>query len=90
MMSWVLLFNAAEVGKKKQKWEKNEWIYKKLMILESEISECPEHKVKSKIENIFVNEKLLEEYSVKIYKINPYFWEHYKEMLTKWMWIHII
>ena len=43
------------------------------MILESEISECPEHKVKSKIENIFVNEKLLEEYSVKIYKINPYF-----------------
>ena len=30
---------------------------KKLMIPESEISECPEHEVKSKIVNIFVNEK---------------------------------
>ena len=30
------------------------------MIPESEIRECPEHAVKSKIENIFVNEKILE------------------------------
>ena len=43
------------------------------MIPESEILECPEHKVKSKIGNIFVNEKMLEEYSVKIYKIDPFF-----------------
>ena len=49
------------------------------MIPESEISECPEFEVKSKIGNIFVNEKILEEYSVKIYKIDPYFCEHYKE-----------
>ena len=49
------------------------------MIPKSEISECPEHEVKSKIGNIFVNEKLLEEYSVQIYKIDPYFYEHYKE-----------
>ena len=49
------------------------------MIPDSEISECPEHEVKSKIGNIFVNEKILEEYSVKIYKIDPYFCEHYKE-----------
>ena len=47
------------------------------MIPESEISECPEFEVKSKIGNIFVNEKILEEYSVKIYKIDPYFYEHY-------------
>ena len=47
------------------------------MIPEPEISEYPEHEVKSKIGNIFVNEKILKEYSVKIYKIDPYFYEHY-------------
>ena len=36
------------------------------MIPEFEISECPEHEFKSKIGNIFVNEKILEEYSLKI------------------------
>ena len=50
---------------------------KKLMIPDSEISECPEHKVKSKIGNTFVNEKILEEYSVKIYEFDPYFYKHY-------------
>ena len=54
---------------------------KKLMIPESEISECPEHEVKSKIVNIFVNEKILEEYSAKIYKIDPYFYHYYKEKI---------
>ena len=49
------------------------------MIRGSEISECPEYEVKSKIGNIFVNEKILEEYSVKIYEIDPYFYEHYKK-----------
>ena len=49
------------------------------MIPESEISECPEFEVKSKIRNIFVNEKILEVYSVKIYKIDPYFYEHYEK-----------
>ena len=49
------------------------------MIRGCEISECPEYKVKSKIGNIFVNEKILEEYSVKIYEIDPYFYEHYKK-----------
>ena len=47
------------------------------MIPESEISECPEFEVKSKIGNIFVNEEILEEHSVKIYKIDLYFYEHY-------------
>ena len=49
------------------------------MIAESEITDCLEHKVKSKIENIFVNKKVLEEYSIKINNIHPYFCEHYKE-----------
>ena len=49
------------------------------MIPESEISECPEFEVKSKIRNIFVNEKIPEEYSVKIYEIDPFFYEHYKK-----------
>ena len=54
---------------------------KKLMIPESEIPERPEHEVKSKIGNIFVNEKILKEYSLKIYKIDPYFCDHYKEKI---------
>ena len=51
------------------------------MISESEIPECPEHEVNSKIGNIFVNEKILEEYSVEIYKIDHYFCEQYKEKI---------
>ena len=54
---------------------------KKLMIPDFEISKCPEHEVKSKIGTIFVNEKILEEYSIKIYEIDPYFYEHYKEKI---------
>ena len=46
---------------------------KKLMIPESQIPDGPEHEVKSIIGNIFVNEKILEEYSVKVYESNPYF-----------------
>ena len=49
------------------------------MIPDSEITECPEYEVKSKIGNIFVNEKILKEYSVKIYEIDPYFYEHYRK-----------
>ena len=44
------------------------------MIPESEISESLEYEDKSKIGNIFVNEKMLEEYSVKTYEIDPYFY----------------
>ena len=46
-----------------------------------QISESIEHKVKSKIGTIFVNEDILEEYSVKIYEIDPYFSEHYKKKI---------
>ena len=55
---------------------------KKLMIPESEISECPECEVKSKIGNIFANEKILEEYSVNIYELDLYFYERYKKTTT--------
>ena len=51
----------------------------KLMIPDSEIPKCPEFEVKSKIGKLFTNEKILEEYSVKIYGIDPYFYEHHKE-----------
>ena len=36
----------------------------------------PKFKVKSKIRKIFKSHNLLEEYSVRIYKIDPYFYEH--------------
>ena len=54
---------------------------KKLMIPDYEISKCLEHEVKPKIGAIFINEKILEEYSVKIYEIDHYFYEHYKEKI---------
>ena len=52
---------------------------KKKMIPDFEISKCPEHEVKLKIGTIFINEKILGEYSVRIYEIDPYFYEHYKK-----------
>ena len=61
-------------GERKRGERKIDGFREKLMIPESEISECPEFEVKSKI---FVNEKILEEFSVKIYEIDPYFHEHY-------------
>ena len=67
MMSWV-------------HWE-IDGFRKKSMIPKFKIPECPEHEVKWKIGIIFVNWKILEEYSVKIYNINYYFYEHYKEKI---------
>ena len=49
------------------------------MIPDSGISKCPEFEVKSKIGKLFMNEKIPEEYSVKIYEIDPYFYEHYRK-----------
>ena len=67
--------------KKKRGGRKIDGFRKELMIPGSEISECPEHEFKSRIGNIFVNEIILEEYFVKIYKIDPCFYEHYKEKI---------
>ena len=44
-----------------------------------EIPKCPEFELKSKIGKLFMNEKVCEEYSVKIYEIDPYFYEHHKK-----------
>ena len=46
---------------------------------DSEIPKCPEFVVKSKIGKLFINEKVLGEYSVRIYEIHLYFYEHHKE-----------
>ena len=71
MMLCLLLLNVPEMKKIGER--KIDGFRKKLMVPDFEITECPEHEVKSKIGNMFVNEKLLEEYSVRIYEINPYF-----------------
>ena len=65
--------------KKKRDERKIDGFTKKLMISDSEISECPEHEVLSKIGNIFVYEKILEEYSVRVCKTDFYFYEHYRK-----------
>ena len=51
------------------------------MIPDSEIPKCPEFEVKSNIGKLFMNEKIFEEYSVKVYEIDPYFYENYKEKI---------
>ena len=82
MMPWLLLLNVAEVRKKKKRGIRAiDGFRKKLMIPDSEIPKCPEFEVKSKIEKLFMNEKIFEEYSVKIYEIDPYFYDHYKEKI---------
>ena len=65
------------VGVKKKGRKKNRWLQKKVDDSRITNFRMPRFEVKSKIGNIFVNEKVLEEYSVKIYKIDPYFYEHY-------------
>ena len=50
------------------------------MIPDSEIPKCPEFEVKSKIGKWFMNEKILEEYFVKIIKL-ILFYEHHKEKI---------
>ena len=77
-MLWLLLLNAAEVKKRGER--KIDRFRKKLMIPGPEISECPEHEVKSKRGNIFVTEKILK-YFVKIYETDPYFYEHYEKKI---------
>ena len=70
-------------GEKKRGIRAIDGFRRKLMISDFEITKCPEHKVKSKIGIIFVNEKILEKYSVKIYEIDSYFYEHYKNKKQK-------
>ena len=66
-------------GKKTRSIRAIDGFRKKLMIPDSEIPKCPEFEVKSKIGKIFKKHNPLEEYSVKIYEIDPYFYEHYEK-----------
>ena len=70
-------------GEKKRGLRAIDGFRKKLMIPDYEISESIEHVVKSKIGTIFVNEKILEEKSVRIYEIDSNFYEHYKKKKKK-------
>ena len=54
---------------------------KKLMIPDFEIPKCPEFKVKSKIRKLFKKHNPLEEYSVRINEIDPYFYKHYEKKI---------
>ena len=49
------------------------------MIPDSKIPKCSNFEVKSKVGKLFMNEKIFEKNSVKIYEIDSYFYEHYKE-----------
>ena len=51
------------------------------MIPDSEIPKCPEFEVKSKIGKLFMNEKIFEEYSVRIYETDLYFYKYHKEKI---------
>ena len=55
----------------------------KLMIPDSEILKCPEFEVKSKIGKIFEKHNPLEEHTVKIYDVYPYFYGHYEKKKQK-------
>ena len=55
------------------------------MIPDSEIPKSTEFEVKSKIGKIFNNQNPFKEYSVKIYKIDPYFYEYYEKKKYKLM-----
>ena len=66
-------------GEKRRGIREIDGFRKKLLILHSEIPKCPKFKVKSKIGKLFMNKKVLEEYSVRIYENDPYFYEHHKE-----------
>ena len=71
MLSWI-------VRVKKRGKKSIHGFRKKLFTSDHEIYESIEYRIKSKIGTIFVNEDILEEYSVKIYEIDLYFSEHYK------------
>ena len=80
-------------GKKKRGVEAIDGYRKKLMIPDCKIPECREFEFKSKIGKLFMNEKIFEEYYVRIDEIDPFFlWalQGRNKSWQKWMWIHII
>ena len=80
-------------GRKKRYIREIDGFRKILMTPDSEISKCSESEIKLKIRKLCVNEKILEEYSVRIYKIDPYFYGHHKiknKSSQKWVQIYTI
>ena len=55
----------------------------KRQVNEYKIPKCPEFEVKSKIGKIFKKHNPLEEYSVKTYEIDFYFYKHYEKKKKK-------
>ena len=80
ILSWQILLITVEVKKRGIRAIDG---FRRQLMPDHQISESIEHKVKSKIGTIFVNEDILEEKSVRIYEIDPYFSEHYKKN-TSW------
>ena len=66
-------------GEKKRALRAIDEFRKKLMIPDPEIPKCPEFEAKSKIGKIFKKHNPIAEYSVRIYEIDPYFYEHYEK-----------
>ena len=60
-------------GQKKRGVRAIDGLRKTLMIPDSKVPECPKTEFKSKIGELFMTEKILEEYSVKIYEIDGFF-----------------
>ena len=68
-------------GEKKRDVRAIDEFRKKLLIPDSEIPKCPEFEVKLKIGKIFKKHNNIEEYSVRIYEIDPYFYERYEKKI---------
>ena len=83
MMSWLLLLNIVEEKKTKCTGAIDRF-RKKLMYSDSEIPKCSEFDVNSKIGKIFKIHNPIEEYSVRIYEVDPHFYKHYEKKNTSW------
>ena len=81
ILSWQILLITLEV--KKRGIKAIDGFRIQLFIRDHQISDSIEDKVKSKIGRMFVNGDILEEYSVRIYEVDPYFSENYKKN-TSW------
>ena len=73
-----MLLYVAEVEKKGKKID---GFRIKLEVTEFDILSLSEYSIRSKIRKIFINEKVLKEFYVKIYEIDPYFYKHNKEKI---------
>ena len=80
-MSKIMLLQLllSVVEEKKRSIRTTDGFWNKLMIPDFENPKCSEFEVKSKIRKILKNHNFLEEYSVKIYEIDSYFYKHYEK-----------